>query len=495
MKKIFALLSLFALFTACQKEEIEKTNLNGSNSSNTSTGNNLEESVDYQVKDFVWTGLNKFYLYKEDVSELTDNFFSDNSERKDFYESYNSPENMFNGLLSNSDQFSFIIDDYNKLEEMFDGISGSTGIKYGFGKISGTNNYFGFIEYILPGTSAEKAGLERGSVFTEVNGQKLTKTNLQDLLSSSSITINVGKIVDGTIQMTNREVTLTDTRYTEDPIYMAKTFKEGNHTIGYLMYNSFIDNFDEELNTTFGDFKAQGVTDLVLDLRYNGGGSVETAIDLASMITGQFEDQVFMKEQWNKDFQEYFETYKPASIINRFDTEIRTGEKINSLNLDKVYVLTSKGTASASELVINGLEPYIDVIQIGDATRGKFQASVTLYDSPDFLKENSNLNSEHTYALQPLVFKSLNADGKTDYAEGLQPDIEYIEDLENMGTLGNTSEPMLQLAINAITGGTAKSRASVIRNSNKEKIEIIGQGNMNELNYQRMYIKKVPSIQ
>ncbi len=491
MKKIFALLSLFVLLIACQKEEIDTPN----SSNNNTSGDQPEENLDYQIKDFVWTGLNEIYLYKDDISELADNFFANSSERTDFYNSYNSPESMFDDLLSQEDRFSFITDDYNKLEESFDGISGSTGIKYGFGKIRNTDNYFGFLEYILPGTSAEEAGLERGTVFTEVNGQKLTKDNLTDLLSSSSITINIGKVVDGTIEMSDETVTLTDERYTENPVYISKTFKIDNHQIGYLMYNSFIGDFDDELNASFGDFKAQGISDLILDLRYNGGGSVESAIDLASMITGQFEDEIFMKEQWNDKYQEYFETYEPDTIVNRFDSKIRTGEMINSLNLNRVYILTSRATASASELVINGLAPYIDVVQIGDKTTGKFQASVTLYDSPDFNKDNPDLNTDHTYALQPLVFKSLNADGRTDYSDGLTPAISYIEDLGNMGTLGETSEPLLQIAISEITGNaSARSKISQNKGLDRTKFEIVGQGEMNDLNYQRMYIDKLPSI-
>lgn len=488
MKKIYALLSLLVIFTACQKEDLETSANNGSNSLS-SSANQTEESLDYQIKDFVWSGLNRYYLYKKEVSALSDNNFSDYQKRKNFYDSYDTPEDLFNDLLASQDKFSFITDNYNELEDRFNGISGSTGMKYGFGRISGTNYYFGFIEYILPGTSAEEAGLERGTVFTEVNGQRLTQSNLNELLSSSTLTINVGKIVGGTIEMSDQTVTLTDDRYTENPVYIAKTIKEDNHTIGYLMYNSFIGNFDDELNNAFADFKAQGVTDLVLDLRYNGGGDVESAIDLANMITGQYEGKVFIKEQWNDELEA---SYDPADLIHRFDSKLRTGEAINSLNLNKVYILTSQMTASASELVINGLNPYIDVVQIGTNTIGKFQASVTLYDSPDYSK--NNINPDHTYALQPLVLKLVNSEGYTDYFDGLSPDIVYQEDLGNMGTLGEKDEPLLQLALNTITGNTQQNRAAERSNINKEKIEIIGQGNANDINFQRMYIDKLPNM-
>ena len=107
-------------------------------------------------------------------------------------------------------------------------------------------------------------------------------------------------------------------------------------------------------------------------------------------------------------------------------------------------------TASASELLINGLEPYINVVQIGERTTGKFQASTTLYDSEDFGRRGANPN--HTYAIQPMIFKTLNANGKTDYHDGLNPDIELIEDIENLGIIGDLNEPLLQAALNDIQG-------------------------------------------
>ncbi|NJW54381.1 S41 family peptidase, partial [Salinimicrobium oceani] len=234
--------------------------------------------------------------------------------------------------------------------------------------------------------------------------------------------------------LTDKTATLTHSKYTANPVQLVKTIDMDGTKIGYLMYNSFIDDFDDELNSAFAQLKSEGVTELVLDLRYNGGGSVESAVDLASMITGQFEGQIFMKEQWNEKYQNYFEKNDPESLINRFNKTIRTGETINSLNLSRVYILTTNASASASELVINGLAPYIDVVQVGETTTGKFQASVTLYDSDDFGKEGASKN--HTYAIQPLVLKSANAQGKSDYVDGLTPDVSKNEDISNLGILG-----------------------------------------------------------
>src|SRR5690606_3095090 len=103
------------------------------------------------------------------------------------------------------------------------------------------------------------------------------------------------------------------------------------------------------------------------------------------------------------------------------------------------------GTASASELVINGLVPYISVVQIGETTVGKNVGSVTLYDSPTFGKANRNLN--HKYAMQPLVLKIVNAADFGEYTDGLKPTYEQLERITNLGVLGDTSEPLLSVAI------------------------------------------------
>ena len=215
------------------------------------------------------------------------------------------------------------------------------------------------------------------------------------------------------------------------------------------MYNAFTANFDLELNQAFGTLKNEGVTDLVLDLRYNGGGSVLTATRLASMITGQFTGQLFAKQQWNSKIQSYFETNNPSQLTNNFTNSI-DNTTINSLNLTRVFILTTGGTASASELVINGLKPYINVIQIGTTTIGKNVGSITLYDSPTFNK--TDVNPRHKYAMQPLVIKTINKDGFGEYQDGLIPTVVQAENPAFLGVLGDESEPLLSTALGLITG-------------------------------------------
>ena len=208
------------------------------------------------------------------------------------------------------------------------------------------------------------------------------------------------------------------------------------------MYNQFVSNYDDYLKTIFSEFKSNSVDELILDLRYNPGGSINSAIVLASLITGQFENEIFNTEQWNNDIQDYWINNNPEYLINRFTTFQ------SSLNLSRVYILTTRSSASASELIINCLKPYINVVQIGTPTYGKYQASVTLYDSENF--SNQNVNRSHSYAIQPLVLKTLNVNGVTDYHNGINPDYEYEERAFDMGQVGDLNEPMLNFTLDII---------------------------------------------
>ena len=170
---------------------------------------------------------------------------------------------------------------------------------------------------------------------------------------------------------------------------------------------------------------------------------------LGSLITGQFDGDIFSTEQWNSDFQQVFENQNPEALINKFISTY-DGVPLNSLNLSKVYILTTGRSASASELVINSLRPYIDVVQVGTTTTGKYQASTIVYDSKNFSREG--VNQGHTYAMLPLIYKSLNAVGNTDYFNGLDPDIVINEQVRDMGVLGDENERLLAAAISDITG-------------------------------------------
>jgi C-terminal processing protease CtpA/Prc len=267
-------------------------------------------------------------------------------------------------------------------------------------------------------------------------------------LNSDTYSVDLAEYDNGNITPNGESISLTKTALSENPILLNTVINQGNHKIGYLMYNGFYASYDYQLNAAFGQMQSANITDLVLDLRYNSGGSIRTATRLASMITGQFNGQLFAKEQWNAKAQAYYEDTNPGNLKNNFSNSIGN-TTIKSLQLNKIYILTSKSTASASELIINCLKPYINVVQIGDITTGKNVGSITLYDSPTFSKADAS--GSHYYAMQPIVLKIVNKNGFGDYTAGLAPNYPLVENLGNLNTLGNTSEPLLSTAIGLIT--------------------------------------------
>lgn len=414
-----------------------------------------------EVQNFIWKGLNLYYLWQADVPDLSDTRFANQNELNAFLKGYPKPETLFQNLLYKPvsffpkpgeavDRFSWIVSDYLELEGALQGTTKNDGVEFGLVYKSGSSTeIFGYVHYIIPNSDASTKNIKRGDLFYGINGIQLTVSNYQTLLAADSYTLNLADYNAGAITPNGKSVALTKTVLAENPIFLNTVINSGTHKIGYLMYNGFYASYDTQLNDAFGSLKSQAITDLVLDLRYNGGGSVLTATRLASMITGQFTGQLFAKQQWNTKINSYFETNNPDALKNIFDDKIGT-TPINSLNMTKIYILTSKSTASASELVINGLKPYIDVVQIGDLTTGKNVGSVTLYDSPTFGTDNRNPN--HRYAMQPIVLKIVNAAGFGDYYNGLIPTYELKENLGNLDVLGSTTEPLLSTAIGKITG-------------------------------------------
>ena len=407
-----------------------------------------------EVQNFIWNGLNLYYLWQADVPNLSDTRFANDTELFTFLKGYPEPAALFDALrvAKTTDRFSWIVSDYLELEGQLQGTTNNNGVDFGlYLKSSGSTEVFGWVRYIIPNSDASTKNIRRGDLFYAVNGTTLTTSNYLSLLFGSNLnyTLNLADFNNGDITPNAKSVNLTKTVLTENPILLNTVITSGSKKIGYLMYNGFYSNFDTQLNDAFGSLKSQSITDLVLDLRYNGGGSVQTATYLASMITGQFTGQIFAKQQWNSKIQAYYDANNPNSLKNFFTDKIGT-TAINSLNLKKIYILTSKSSASASELVINGLKPHMEVIQIGDVTVGKNVGSVTLYDSTDFNKTGRSPN--HRYAMQPIVLKIVNSQGYGDYFSGLAPNFELKESLSNLGVLGSTTEPLLSAAIAKING-------------------------------------------
>jgi C-terminal processing protease CtpA/Prc len=453
MKKFkLCLLALILVFSSCKKSDDEDPNI-------------TRIETDLEIIDFIWKGLNQYYYWQESVVNLSDSRKESESDYAYFLSQNPNPENFFNSLLHPDDNFSWIVDDYVELENMLQGIDISDGMEFGLYVECNDQNIFGFVRYVQKDSDAESKGVKRGMVFSNINGTRLTRDNYRDLLfnnNESSYNIRFSEIsYNQNNQCANiipgqEDLTLIKSRIVKNPIHISKIIENEGQKIGYLMYNQFLGvvesegkDYNSELNNAFSNFLSNGINDLVIDLRYNPGGRISTSINLASMITGQFNNQVFAKERWNSKLMNYWNENSPESLLNRFTNKLGNNQSIFSLNLDRVFVLTSARTASASELLINGLDPYIDVIHIGDFTVGKNQGSITVYD---YINDSRDKNPNHMYAMQPIVLKIGNVAGYTDFPDGLEPDIFIKESLLNPGILGDIEEPLLKIAIDQISG-------------------------------------------
>ncbi len=447
--------------------------------------------ADTDIKDFVWKGLNLWYYWQgtDSAPDLADSRFATDTDYTNFLNGFNSPNQLFYSLLSNEDRFSWIVDDYFELNSSLSGITKNNGMAFGLDRIGAGPNIYGYVQYTLPNTSAENQGIQRGDIFLTVNGTQLTEDNYIGLLSSNdTYSIGLAEMVStDNYVLTGEEITLTKQVYEENPIYLSNTFEVDGIKVGYLMYNRFLNDYDAALNQVFANFIAEGVEELVLDLRYNPGGSVTSAINLGSMITGNTTNDVYLKQRWNNKIQS---ALTEEDVTRYFTQALSDGTSINSLNLNKVYILAQRSSASASELVINALDPYINVVHIGGTTRGKNEFSITLYDNPDcaFLPPNSNcdgnINPNHTWAMQPLVGRNENADGFFDYTSGLEPDISFGESLSNLGVLGQQDEPLLARAIQHLTGN-GRTGETIIEN----KIELFDYSNKHTPTGTNMYLE------
>ena len=462
-KILFFLLSLI-LINGCKKDKDSALRID-------SDDNAVNLSGDLQISDFVWQGLNYFYYWQESVVKLSDSLLNDSEKYTEFINENPNPNEFFESLKHPDDRFSWIQEDYQELDNYLKGVFSSNGVEFQLICYSSCDQIIGVVKYILEDSDASEKNIKRGDYFYGVDGISLTSKNYSNLLNGDNLsyTLNMATIEnDGTLKPNGINIELVkEENFESNPIQVEKIISLNSNKIGYLMYNQFVGNKTSLINDSFGKFKNEGITDLIIDLRYNGGGSVATCTAIASMITGQFKGKVFSKQNWNSKLTEYWNDKNPESLNDLFDDKFDDSKQINSLNLEKVYIITTSESASSSELLINGLKPYINVIHIGELTSGKNVGSITVYD---YIDNDGTKNPYHKYAMQPIVLKMANSDGFDDYTDGLIPDIEQEEDLFNLGTLGDPEEVLISIAINLITGSTKKSYKKV--KMNKEKLII-----------------------
>lgn len=440
---------------------------------------------DTVVSDFVWKGLNAYYLYQDQIEDLSDRRFNSDQQLNNYLKTFTSPSNLFNSLILSSDVKSRLIDDYTTLEEP--SIRSEKGFQYKVIIEPGTtDNVLCSVLYHLPNSDARIKGLNRGDFFNAVDGTQLTLANFESLLvnnSSNQLTLTMVNFDGTTVTPNGNFITVDNEILSSPPILKEELIPQNGDNIGYILYNNdFSKTYLNDLNNVILRFKNQSVTKLILDLRYNisGGGFANNIAKLGAMLTEQSADAVFIKEQWNTKAQTWFELNQPDSLTTKFPKNLNSATPINSLNLTDVYIILngeSFSGSSATELLINSLTPYLNVHIVGNQTIGNNTGAITLYNSVDY---NFALrNNTHTFALQPIVLTFLNKNDQ-DYESGFSPSLNLCnnEDILDLGVLGNSSEPILNRLLDYISNGS------------------LGNANCNSDNYDHIFnsISKEPDL-
>jgi carboxyl-terminal processing protease len=422
------------------------------------------------INDFIWKGMNSWYNWQTNVPDLANTKDDDRDAYYTYLNSTADPEDFFYSLLfdeGHTDRFSWIVDDFVALNNSFQGITKSFGIRLQAVQINTAGDIIFYVRYVAPGSPADVAGIKRGDIINALDGIVLNASNYDATVSKlSNETVTFSIVTESGTLIANK--TIMATVISEDPIYLKKVFTDINgKKVGYLVYNGFRSSYNDELNAAFAYFKNEGIQELILDLRLNGGGSVLTSAYLASMIDALAGTETFAKLTFNAKHTNQNSSYTFLNTLNVYDANgTKTGEQsINRLTgITKLYVLASGSTASASEMIINGLKPFMPVKVIGTTTYGKNVGSITLYDSPssDYTSESS-ANSAHLYAMQPIVFKIFNKLDQSDYTLGFVPDIE-VKEYQYWNAIlpfGDENEVVLKAALDDIRGVSARQTKSL----------------------------------
>ncbi|GAB2558069.1 S41 family peptidase [Spirosoma areae] len=372
-----------------------------------------------------------------------------------------TPGNFFKSILNtynaaanpNGDRFSWIQESADELKASLNGETRTDGLEFKlYLRTAGSSDVIGKVLYVQKHSPAAKAGLMRGDLFYQVNGQTLTTTNYQELVNGSgdTKTYTLAK-VDATNAIVNTTTTRQTTAvvYQANPIFLDSVYTIKGRTVGYFVYNQFVTGptgpsdhtYDNQVDNVFAKFKAKGVTDLVLDFRYNPGGYVTAAQNLASLVVkGGDASKVFYRKEYNNVLTPQYEQKYGRDFFNGYF--LPKASNVGA-NLRTLTVLTTNGTASASELVINGLKPFMEVTTIGTTSYGKNVGSITISDNTGRIK----------WGMQPIVTKSLNSLSQSDYSTGFKPAVEVKEySNEVWRQLGDVNESLFNAAIARITG-------------------------------------------
>lgn len=377
-------------------------------------------------------------------------------------------ESFFNSLLSKKDgkeaadghHYYSYIEKKTTTSRSYLGDSPSLGFEFQLWYITNINKYAVNILYTLPDSPASRSGLKRNDWILTIDNASIDPTNVSKLINGVSVTLGISDKAENPVLETlalTPEIVLDNPVYL-DTIYNTSAFNNPDipkdRKIGYLVYNHFTsgpngendETFNNSMRNAFARFKAGNVDDFILDLRYNMGGIVTSAQLLATMLAPA--------TALNQEFchLKYNEKQSSRNHLMKLDTKyMKQGANGENLNLQRLFIITSDRTASASEAVINGLKPYMgdNIYLIGQQTEGKNVGSISITDS------------RFNYTLHPIVCQLYNKNNESDYVNGFAPDYETREGDEGKDPdeLGNLNDYLLNVTMQFVLFGNPAPRS------------------------------------
>ena len=439
-------LCLLGFLTACDEEWIKPT-----------PKPDPENKVTLKVNEFIYEGLRSEYLWENTINWNAIDF----KKEKDSHA-------FFKRLIYKDDRWTSLTDNAEAWNQGFAGISTTYGFDLRFSYIGETEELVAIVRYVYPGTPADRAGIRRGDLLLKLNGGPITVKNYADFYDKPTIVVNKGILKDKTLTAEPVGVAMTAVEMYQDPILKDTVINKDGHRVGYLCYSDYTERSTAELIKVFTRFKTAGVTDVVLDLRYNGGGYVSTARALCSILAPEAamkKKERFLFKLWNENYMNHWKSEGRNDEL--YETFVDT-LGIN-MNLNRLYILTGKGTASASELTLTGLTPYMDVVQIGDTTHGKFCGGIVLMPKHLWWDKSASYYQEiKNWGMYVMIYKFSNK-RNDEFPRGFAPKYVVKEYLLELYPFGDERDPLLGKALELITGKqVAKARSRRIQPALRE---------------------------
>lgn len=435
MKHRFLLgsLAVLALASSCKKSDVSAETLTPPTT--TSSADALKDSALLYTKDI-------YFWYKQIPSTFNAKSYSDFDKMMTAIRQYSTEP----GFSTPVDRWSFAVKQA-EWDNVSSGISGDFGLNVFF-RAEGDLR----VKQVEKESPAGRAGIHRGWRITAINGNtNITTGNadfiVQNIYQSTTVSVTFQKPDN-----TTATIPLTASSYQERPVILDSIYNINSKKIGYFSFNSFLGDTTQiynEFARVFNGFASANVSDVIVDLRYNGGGYVSMSQKLANWLApSSANGQLMMKQQFNDKYTQY--------------NEDEIFKKSGSLNLSRIFFIVSSGTASASELLINNLKPYMDVQLVGPSkTYGK---PVGFFPIPI-----------GDWYIFPVSFKSTNKNGEGGYYNGLALNSQVSDGLDK--DWGDVNETSLQSALGYITSGAYRMQAANGRNSNYQESPEVKNGN------------------